>query len=98
MESSHSSVFHRSSSVAPSLSVRHTPCSSVPSQRKPMSHATHPVGSVRYHAEKSLEQVSPALELAARIGYAAKGVVYIVVGGLAVLAAFGKSGGQTTGS
>ena len=63
-----------------------------------MSHATHPIGSVRYHAEKSLEHASPAIELAARIGYAAKGVVYIVVGGLAVLAAFGKSGGQTTGS
>lgn len=37
------------------------------------------------------------LEPAARIGYAAKGVVYTVIGVLAMQAAFG-SGGQTTGS
>jgi hypothetical protein len=37
------------------------------------------------------------LERLARLGYASRGVVYILVGGLAVLAAFG-SGGQTTDS
>jgi hypothetical protein len=36
-------------------------------------------------------------ELMARIGYTARGVVYMIVGGLAVLAAFG-SGGETTGT
>ena len=42
-------------------------------------------------------KASPFLEKFARFGYAAKGVVYVVVGALAALAAFG-SGGQTTGS
>jgi len=37
------------------------------------------------------------LEKLARFGYGARGLVYILVGGLAVLAALG-SGGQTTGS
>jgi hypothetical protein len=36
------------------------------------------------------------LALLARGGYAARGVVYIIVGGLALLAAFGQGGGQTT--
>jgi hypothetical protein len=36
------------------------------------------------------------LALLARSGYAARGVVYIIVGGLALLAAFGQGGGQTT--
>ena len=42
-------------------------------------------------------EVSKAVERAARLGYAAKGVVYLIVGGLAAMAAFG-SGGATTGS
>ena len=36
-------------------------------------------------------------ELMARVGYTARGVVYMIVGGFAVLAAFG-SGGETTGT
>jgi Domain of Unknown Function (DUF1206) len=36
------------------------------------------------------------LALLARSGYAARGVVYIIVGGLALLAALGQGGGQTT--
>ena len=39
----------------------------------------------------------PTLEWLARWGFGARGVVYLLVGGLAVLAAFG-SGGQTGGS
>lgn len=38
-----------------------------------------------------------AVEWLARFGYAARGLVYLVVGGLAVLAALGR-GGRTTGS
>lgn len=37
------------------------------------------------------------ISIIARTGYAARGVVYLIVGGLATMAAFG-SGGQTTGS
>src|SRR5689334_20545377 len=40
---------------------------------------------------------SNPIELLARLGYGARGVVYGLVGGLALLAAFG-SGGQTGGS
>lgn len=38
---------------------------------------------------------SNKFELLARLGYAARGVVYLIIGGLAVLAAFGQ-GGRTT--
>lgn len=38
-----------------------------------------------------------AIKLFARMGYASRGVVYVLVGGLAALAAFGQ-GGQTDGS
>ncbi|WP_447556068.1 DUF1206 domain-containing protein [Vreelandella sp. EE22] len=38
-----------------------------------------------------------AIRLFARLGYASRGVVYLLVGGLAALAAFGQ-GGQTQGS
>jgi hypothetical protein len=40
---------------------------------------------------------SNSLELMARLGYGSRGIVYVLVGGLALLAAFG-SGGQTGGS
>lgn len=34
----------------------------------------------------------------AQMGYSARGVIYLVIGGLALLAAFGERGGQTTNS
>lgn len=47
--------------------------------------------------EAELEDVEPWVERLARFGYAAKGVVYILIGVLALQAAFGQ-GGQTTGA
>jgi hypothetical protein len=63
-----------------------------------MTHVPHPVSRVRDHAEKSLAEAGPWVVGLARAGYAAKGVVYSLVGLLAVLAAWGKGGGETTGS
>ena len=48
------------------------------------------------HAQKAARQASPWVEWIARFGYAAKGVVYVVMGVLAVLAAAGAGGGSTT--
>jgi hypothetical protein len=48
-------------------------------------------------ADRAAKEAAPWVEKLARLGYAAKGAVYLLVGGLAVAAAFG-SGGQTTGS
>jgi len=47
--------------------------------------------------EGALRVASPGLEWLARLGYAAKGVVYIIVGVLAVQVAIGE-GGQTEGT
>lgn len=41
---------------------------------------------------------APWIERIARAGYAAKGVVYVLIGVLAARAAFGDAGGQSTGS
>jgi hypothetical protein len=38
------------------------------------------------------------LELLARLGYAARGAVSLIVGALALLAALGRGGGEATGS
>ncbi len=48
------------------------------------------------HAEEAARRASPWVELLARFGYAAKGVVYGVMGILAVLAAVNAGGGNTT--
>src|SRR5688500_15697197 len=52
---------------------------------------------VRDQVTEVARKVSPFVRKFARVGYAAKGVVYVIVGGLAAAAAFGN-GGQTTGS
>ena len=49
------------------------------------------------HDAHAVGEVSPFVRKFARLGYAAKGVVYVIVGGLAAAAALGR-GGQTTGS
>lgn len=46
---------------------------------------------------RARRQAGPWIARLARLGYAAKGIVYLLVGGLAVLAALGR-GGETTGS
>jgi hypothetical protein len=56
-----------------------------------------PVTNVGYHVEMALAVAGPGVGGLARAGYAAKGVVYSLVGLLAVLAAWGQ-GGETTGT
>ena len=55
------------------------------------------LNEARAHLRDARHKASPFLEKFARFGYAAKGVVYVLVGGLAAMAAFG-SRGETTGS
>ena len=54
-------------------------------------------GDARDHVGDAVRQASPFVRRFARCGYAAKGVVYVIVVGLSAAAAFGR-GGQTTGS
>jgi hypothetical protein len=44
------------------------------------------------------QSASPALVMLGRVGYAAKGIVYVVIGALAARAAIGAAGGATTDS
>ena len=66
-----------------------------------MTQLTKPVRDLHAQAEQAVRDAAlhagPAITFLARAGYAAKGVVYGLVGGLALLAAVG-SRGQTTGS
>jgi hypothetical protein len=52
-------------------------------------------GGVIDGARDSVREAGPWLVRLARAGYAAKGIVYFVIGGLAVLAATGAGGGTT---
>ena len=52
---------------------------------------------VRRHVAGAARKVSPFVRKFARCGYAAKGLVYVIVGGMAAAVAFGR-GGRTTGS
>jgi hypothetical protein len=62
-----------------------------------MKKTKQPAENMKQQAEEIIDDVaaSPWMERIARFGYATKGVVYIVVGALATLAAFGL-GGETT--
>ncbi len=51
--------------------------------------------SVEQHVETAASKASPWVERLARVGYVAYGVVYVLVGGLALRAAFGGDGGAT---
>lgn len=57
------------------------------------------VGDTTRRAEQVIQQASanPWVERLARFGYVAKGIVYIIIGVLALLTAFGR-GGETTDS
>ncbi len=62
-----------------------------------MVNATLSRDAVKDSVEPAVRQAGPWVERCARIGYAAKGVVYVIIGMLALQAAF-TSGGKTTGS
>ncbi len=47
------------------------------------------------HAERAASKASPWIERLARFGYVAYGMVYVLVGVLALQAAFGGGGGAT---
>lgn len=49
-------------------------------------------------AYASRPEARRSLEVAARVGHAAKGVIYVLIGGLALMAAFGEGGGTTGGN
>jgi hypothetical protein len=57
-----------------------------------------PVGELKDQFDEVAEQVArhPWIERLARFGYAAKGVVYVVAGALAVMTATGVGGGELT--
>jgi hypothetical protein len=57
--------------------------------------ATEALDKIEDHVRESATEASPWIEGLGRFGYAAKGIVYLIIGGLAVQAALGH-GGQTT--
>jgi hypothetical protein len=59
-------------------------------------HSESPKEEARRHAGRAAREASPWIERLARIGYVAKGVVYVVIGSLALREALGI-GGETTG-
>lgn len=67
------------------------------SEQGVMAKTSVKVKKMKKQAEEVMDDVaaSPWMERLARFGYATKGVVYIVVGGLATLAAFGLGGEAT---
>lgn len=50
-----------------------------------------PAREVQHHARRAAHQASPGVQKLARLGYAAKGVVYLIVGGVAAQAAFSRA-------
>ena len=62
-----------------------------------MTRTADTLDDIQAGVHRAALHASPAIAALARAGYAAKGVVYVLVGGLSLLAAAG-SGGATTGS
>lgn len=62
-----------------------------------MAHIRSSATQAGYQARRAEHQAAPWIEWLARLGYAAKGLVYIIIGGIAVQAALGQ-GDQVTGS
>ena len=60
--------------------------------------ARRAANEVRDTVERAAHRASPFVEKFACLGYAAKGVVYVLIGLLAVLAAAGTGSGDTTGA
>lgn len=58
---------------------------------------TDAMGEARRHGRAAAREAAPWVEKLARLGYAAKGVVYLIVGGIAARSALG-SGGRVEGS
>jgi Domain of Unknown Function (DUF1206) len=56
-----------------------------------------PAREVRHHARRAAHETAPWVQGLARLGYAAKGVVYLIIGGVAAQAAF-SPGEQVQGS
>src|SRR5688572_1154945 len=61
-----------------------------------MTQVSTPLGDARENVRQAMQQASPFVEAYARVGYAAKGVVYVLVGLLAGMAAIGAR--RATGS
>src|SRR3954464_11016527 len=55
-----------------------------------MTRTANPLDDIQAKVHRAALHASPAIAALARAGYAAKGVVYILVGGLALLAAVGS--------
>lgn len=47
--------------------------------------------AVEHHARRTAHEAAPSVQRLARLGYAAKGVVYLIIGGIAAQAAFSRS-------
>ena len=56
------------------------------------------VDRARAEVSRAVHKASPFVATFARLGYASKGVIYVIVGALAAMSAFGFGAGETTGS
>jgi hypothetical protein len=61
-----------------------------------LAHNDPSVRKVRQHTEKAARKATPWVERMARVGYVAYGIVYLLVGVLALQAAFGGGGRATS--
>jgi len=57
--------------------------------------STTPIDTARDHVEHAVREAGPVLKWLARLGFVAKGFVYVIIGVLAVQAAIGSGGSAT---